>query len=74
MAGEVACYEAHTQMATDYYAFGSEMEGRTYSEATYRYGFGGQEKDDEVSGSGNSYTAAFWQYDARLGRSWSVAR
>ena len=30
------------------------------------------EKDDEVSGSGNSYTAEFWQYDARLGRRWNV--
>jgi hypothetical protein len=25
-------------------------------------------KDDEVQGVGNSYTAMFWQYDARLGR------
>ncbi len=38
----------------------------------YRYGFGGQEKDDEVSGIGNSYTAEFWQYDSRLGRRWNI--
>ena len=38
----------------------------------YRYGFNGQEKDDEVAGSGNSYTAQFWQYDSRLGRRWNV--
>ena len=38
----------------------------------YRYGFGGQEKDDEISGEGNSYTAQFWQYDPRLGRRWNV--
>ena len=30
------------------------------------------EKDDEVSGSGNSYTAEFWQYDSRLGRRWNL--
>lgn len=30
------------------------------------------EKDDEISGDGNSYTAEFWQYDPRLGRRWNV--
>jgi hypothetical protein len=38
----------------------------------YRFGFNGQERDDEVSGAGNSYTAEFWQYDCRLGRRWNV--
>ena len=30
------------------------------------------EKDDEIAGSGNSYTAEYWQYDSRLGRRWNV--
>jgi len=30
------------------------------------------EKDDEVAGAGNSYTAQFWQYDSRLGRRWNL--
>jgi len=30
------------------------------------------EKDDEINGEGNSYTAEFWQYDPRLGRRWNV--
>jgi len=38
----------------------------------YRYGFNGMEKDDEISGEGNSYTAEFWQYDSRLGRRWNI--
>ena len=38
----------------------------------YKYGFNGQEKDDEVSGTGSSYTAEYWQYDSRLGRRWNV--
>ena len=38
----------------------------------YRYGFQGQEKDDEVKGAGNSYTAEFWQYDSRLARRWNI--
>jgi RHS repeat-associated protein len=41
-------------------------------ERTSRYGFNGMEKDDEVKGSGNSYTTEFRQYDARLGRWLSI--
>jgi RHS repeat-associated protein len=36
--------------------------------SSYRYGFNGMEKDDEVKGSGNSYTTLYRQYDSRLGR------
>ena len=44
----------------------------TMSDSTrYRYGFNGQEKDNEVYGEGNSYTAEFWEYDPRLGRRWN---
>ena len=38
----------------------------------YLYGFNGMEKDDEVKGAGNSYTATNWQYDSRLGRRWNI--
>lgn len=34
----------------------------------YRFSFNGQEKDDEISGTGNTMTAQFWEYDTRLGR------
>ncbi len=44
------------------------MPGRSFSSEDYRFGFNGMEKDDEITGSGNSYTAEFWQYDSRLGR------
>jgi hypothetical protein len=37
----------------------------------YRFGMNGQERVDEVSGSGNHYTAMFWEYDSRLGRRWN---
>ncbi len=30
------------------------------------------EKDNEVSGDGNSNTSEYWQYDGRLGRRWNV--
>jgi len=56
-----------------YYPFGSVMPNRKNGSALgYRYGFGGQEKDDEISGNNNSYTAAFWEYDPRLGRRWNI--
>ena len=34
----------------------------------YRYGFNGQEKDNEIKGAGNSYDFAFRVYDPRLGK------
>lgn len=34
----------------------------------YRYGFQGQEKDDEIKGEGNSYDFGARMYDSRLGR------
>jgi len=40
----------------------------------YRFGSGGggQEKDNEIYGEGNCYTAEYWEYDTRLGRRWNV--
>jgi RHS repeat-associated protein len=57
-----------------YYPFGMLMSARSFSQSlnSSRYGFNGQEKSDEISGTGNSYTAEFWQYDARIGRRWNV--
>jgi RHS repeat-associated protein len=65
-------YLADIVIRKDYYIFGMLMPGRNYNATEYRYGFGGQEKDDEIAGSGNSYTAEYWQYDSRLGRRWNV--
>ena len=39
---------------------------------SYRFQFNGQEKDDEVAGAGNSYTAEFWQFNPRLGRRFNL--
>jgi len=38
----------------------------------FRYGFNGQEKDDEVSGAGNSYDYGARIYDPRIGRWLSI--
>ena len=48
------------------------MPGRALSTEDYRFGFNGQEKTDEISGSGNHNTALFWEYDTRTGRRWNL--
>lgn len=49
------------------------MPGRSYqNSSSYRYGLNGQEKVDEISGSGNHNTALHWEYDTRLGRRWNL--
>ena len=52
------------------YPFGSLMDGRIFG--SFRFGFNGMEKDDEVVGPGGSNTVEFWQYDSRLGRRWNI--
>jgi hypothetical protein len=52
------------------YPFGSILS--SVSKGVYRYGMNTQEKDNEIYGEGNSYTAEYWQYDARLGRRWNL--
>ena len=72
--GTTTEFKAIVVSANDYYPFGMVMEGRKYRDENYdyRYGFNGQEKSDELDENGNSYTAEYWQYDARLGRRWNV--
>jgi RHS repeat-associated protein len=70
---DLAHYEADVISYSDYYPFGSLMPGRNSGSEAYRYGFGGQEMDNEVNSvTGGSYTAEFWQYDSRLGRRWNI--
>lgn len=58
----------------DSYLGGMQQPGRDWKAGSgfYRYGFGGQEADNEIYGQGNAYTAEFWEYDPRLGRRWNV--
>ena len=68
----VSYYKADLVSSMDYSPFGAPLKGRTFNGSGSRYGFNGQEKDNEVSGAGNSMTAEFWQYDSRLGRRWNI--
>jgi len=52
-----------------YEPFGSLLPGRNYSSDSYRFGFGGRMKDDEVYGStGTSYDFGARMHDPRVGR------
>jgi RHS repeat-associated protein len=64
-------FAAVIEESHDYHEFGMEMNGRGFS-GSYRFGYQGSEKDNEVSGDGNSYTTEFRQLDPRLGRWFSV--
>jgi RHS repeat-associated protein len=61
-------FSAEQTSYSDYYPFGMEMPGRSFSSSSYRYGYQGSEKDNELKGNGSSYTTFFRQLDPRLGR------
>jgi len=56
----------------DYYPGGMPMPGRTFNSSEYRYGFQGQEKDDEIKGEGNSINYKYRMHDPRIGRFFAV--
>jgi RHS repeat-associated protein len=53
---------------SDYYPFGMQVLTRHGNTNEYRYGFQGQEKDDELKGEGNSLNYTFRMHDPRIGR------
>jgi hypothetical protein len=55
--------------SSDYYPFGAPIQGRSAAfGGEYRFGFGGNEKDDEVKGEGNHLSFNDFGYDTRLVR------
>ena len=64
-------FSPHVTSLTDYYPFGSGMEGRTVTEG-YRYGFNAMEREDDLYAPGSAYDFGARMYDGRLGRWWSV--
>jgi RHS repeat-associated protein len=71
--GIVAYHRPEVLTVMDYYPFGVMMEDRSYTDMeSHRYGFQGQEMDDEIYGEGNALTFKYRVHDARLGRFLSV--
>ena len=48
------------------------LPNRHESTNAYRYGFQGQEKDDEIKGEGNSVNYEYRMHDPRIGRFFTV--
>ena len=64
---------ANILSAQDYYPFGMIMPGRNVSSSDgYRFGFNGQERDDEIKGLANSLNFGARIYDPRVARFFSV--
>ena len=57
---------------SDYSPFGVQLFERTISGDGYRFGFQGQEMDDEIKGEGNSVNYTFRMHDPRIGRFFSI--
>ena len=70
--GNVDAYIADVKSYSDYYPYGMQMSGRKYNGGDYRYGFQGQEKDDEVKGEGNSLNYKYRMHDPRIGRFFAI--
>jgi RHS repeat-associated protein len=67
----VLVYSADVVSYSDYSPYGVELDGR-HGSSGYRYGFQGQEKDDEVKGEGNSWNYKYRMHDPRIGRFFAV--
>jgi RHS repeat-associated protein len=57
---------------SDYSGFGVQLDGRTSENEGYRYGFQGQEGDDEIKGEGSSVNYKYRMHDPRVGRFFAV--
>jgi RHS repeat-associated protein len=71
--GAATFYTADVKTANDYYPFGMNMPGRTFTanaSTKFRYGFNGKENDPDVSAGIQDYGMRI--YDERLGRFLSV--
>lgn len=72
---ETKVYRAVVINSTDYYCFGSPMEGRSWTISSYnnyRFGYNGKEKDNETYGEGNLIAYEFRIFDSRIGRFFSI--
>jgi RHS repeat-associated protein len=66
---------ADIRQSTDYSPFGVTLQGRNFTTSGadgFRYGFQGQEMDDEIKGDGNSVNYKYRMHDPRLGRFFAI--
>lgn len=65
-------FNADVLSYSDYYPFGMLVPNRHADSKDYRYGFQGQEMDNELKGEGNSLNYTFRMHDPRVGRFFAV--
>lgn len=56
---------------SNYTPYGMQMDNRNVS-GDYRYGFQGQEEDNEIKGEGNSVNYKYRMHDPRIGRFFAI--
>jgi len=71
-SGTIPYYNSDIASYSDYDPFGMPLPYRQHDAPAYRYGFQGQEKDDEIKGEGNSLNYTFRMHDPRVGRFFAV--
>ena len=70
---QIDYYNPDVVTIRDYYAFGMLMPDKNWKASNnYRFGFNGQESNDEIAGNGDYYSFEYRVHDARLGRFLSV--
>ena len=62
------CFPFAARSLKDYSSGGALMAERNYQSNTYRNGFNGKQKDDEINGAGNYIDYGMRGYDPRLVR------
>ncbi len=68
-------YNPQITTITDYYPFGMQIDERSWvaNSSSYRFGFNGQEKENDISGNDGDYLSFTYRiHDVRLGRFLSV--
>jgi RHS repeat-associated protein len=70
--GQTDYYVAYILTYSDYDPYGTIQDGRKKTVNDYRYGFQGQERDDELKGEGNSYNYEYRMHDPRIGRFFAI--
>jgi RHS repeat-associated protein len=71
-SGAIVSYSTDVKAWSDYYAYGYVMPGRSFTSQGYRYGFQGQERDDEIKGAAPSLNYEYRMHDPRVGRFFMV--
>ncbi|WP_298545838.1 RHS repeat-associated core domain-containing protein [uncultured Aquimarina sp.] len=69
---DLTTFKADVVAYNDYYPFGMLFPNRHGSSNEYRYGFQGQELDNEIKGEGNSVNYKYRMHDPRVGRFFAV--